>query len=269
MGNLAWLAALCAPGLGQEPPAGTTAGAAGAASAVLQNTGKPMVVGFRCTEEDMRWAGLACSLDDPCPVYLELAAAESTGQRVFAAGNIHTGAATLYTILLGSDDNGQSWREVHERVRGAGLDHVQFAGGDVGWVSGLMFAPLPQDPFLLLTTDGGRSWRAHPVFDEPRFGSIQQFHFEDNRAGTLVIDRGARASGDRWELYESNDGGETWNVKETSVKPIRPRRSATGNPEWRVRTDGPSKSFHVEHRVGQRWIGIGAFAVNLGSCKGE
>jgi photosystem II stability/assembly factor-like uncharacterized protein len=240
------------------------------APVVLQNTGKPMVAPFHCTEEDIRSAGLTCSEQDPCPVYLELAAVESTGIRIFAAGNIHSANATLYTILLASEDNGQTWREVHERVRGAGLDHIQFADVETGWTSGLSFAPLPQDPFLLITTDGGKTWRARAIFDEQRFGSIQQFFFEDKKSGSLVIDRGPGAGGDRYELFESNDGGETWNIRETNVKPIRIKRAPlTPNADWRVRADGATKSYHLEHRQGQKWTLLAAFAVNLGACKPE
>ncbi len=228
-----------------------------------------MLVPFHCTEEDIRTAGLTCSEQDPCPVYLELAAVESTGIRIFAAGNIHTPTATLYTILLGTEDNGQTWREVHERVSGAGLDHLQFADVETGWISGLSFAPLPQDPFLLLTTDGGKTWRPRPIFNETRFGSIQQFFFEDKKSGSLVIDHGP-GSTDRYELYESNDGGETWNIRESSRQPIRIKRApAVPNPDWRVRADGPTKSFHLEHRRGQKWITLAAFAVHLGGCKPE
>src|SRR3954452_13386658 len=86
---------------------------------VLQNNGKPILVPFKCTEEDVRIAGLTCSEDDPCPVYLELSAIESTGLRIFTAGNIHTNNSTLFSILLGTEDNGLTWREFHERVRGA------------------------------------------------------------------------------------------------------------------------------------------------------
>jgi hypothetical protein len=241
-----------------------------AAPVVLENVGKPMLVPFRCTEEDIGSAGLTCSEEDPCPVYLELSALESTGLRIFAAGNLHAAAATLYTILLGSEDNGRTWREVHERIRGAGLDHLQFADVETGWSSGLSFAPLPQDPFLLMTTDGGKTWRSHAIFDEPRFGSIQQFFFEDKKSGTLVIDHGPGASGDRYELFETNDGGETWNIRETSVKAIRIKRApATPNADWRVRADGPTKSFHLEHRQGQKWTSLAAFTVNLGVCKPE
>src|ERR1035441_9388023 len=152
---------------------------------VTADTIAQKVAPFHCTEEDIRSAGLGCSEEDPCPVYLELSAVESTGLRIFAAGNIHAATATLYTVLLGSDDNGQTWREVYERVRGAGLDHIQFADVETGWTSGLSFGPLPQDPFLLMTTDGGKTWRSHEIFNEPRFGSIQQFYFEDRKSGSL------------------------------------------------------------------------------------
>ena len=173
-------------------------------------------------------------------------------------------------MLLGSEDNGQTWSEVHERVRGAGLDHIQFVDVATGWTSGLSFAPLPEDPFLLMTTDGGKTWRLHAIFNEPRFGSIQQFFFENRESGALVIDHGSGASGDRYELFETNDGGETWNIRETSVKSIRIKRApAAPNADWRVRADGPTKSFHVERRQGQKWISLAAFTVSLGVCKPE
>ena len=108
----------------QDQPPVTQPPAAPAAPPVLENAGKPIPVPFRCTDEDIRSAGLTCSEQDPCPVYLELAAVESTGIRIFAAGNIHTANATLSTILLGTEDNGLTWREAYERVRGAGLDHI-------------------------------------------------------------------------------------------------------------------------------------------------
>jgi photosystem II stability/assembly factor-like uncharacterized protein len=270
MRKLASLLLACGALWAQDLPPVAAPSVVPAAPLVLENTGKPMLVPFRCTEEDIRSAGLTCSEQDPCPVYLELAAVESTGIRIFAAGNLHAATATLYTMLLGTEDNGQTWREVHERIRGAGLDHLQFADVATGWTSGLSFAPLPQDPFLLMTTDGGKTWRPHAIFNEPRFGSIQQFFFEDKTSGSLVIDHGPGTGGDRYELYETNDGGETWNIRETNVKAIRIKRAPlTPNPDWRVRADGASKSFHLEHRQGQKWTSLAAFTVNLGGCKPE
>src|SRR5438477_13209054 len=98
------------PASAQDPP--PVAGAPPApppGPPTLQNTGKPILVPFQCTDDDIRTAGLTCTDEDPCPVYLELTSLDSTGLRLFAAGNIHTADATLYSILLGSDDNGHTW----------------------------------------------------------------------------------------------------------------------------------------------------------------
>ena len=71
-------------------------------------------------------------------------------------------------------------------------------------------------------------------------------------------------------MHESNDGGETWNIRETNVKAIRLKRApVTPNPDWRVRADGPTKSFHLERRQGQKWTSLAAFNVDLGACKPE
>ena len=251
-----------------QPPVPPAPPQAPATPPVLTNTGKPMTLPFQCTAEDIRSAGLDCTEDDPCPVYLELSLAESSGIRIFAAGNIHTASATLYSVLLGTDDNGQSWREVFDRVRGASLDRIQFSGTDSAWVSGGLVYPLPHDPFLIVTSDGGKSWRQTSIFSEPGLGAIQQFSFDDSKTGALIVDHGAASDDDRYELYESLDGGDSWTIKETSVKPLKLKRAPPAPAaEWRVRADAPTKSYHVEHRQGTRWLGVGAFSVSLGVCK--
>ena len=238
---------------------------------VLENSGKPMLLPFHCTEDDVQWAGLSCSEDEPCPVYLELAAVESgvpSGPgRVFAAGNIHSSAVTLYSVLLASEDAGHTWREAYERIRGASLDHIQFLDADLGWISGQALSPLPQDPFLLLTSDGGKTWRQRVIFTESRVGSIQQFQFSAKDSGSLIIDRGPGSEDGRYELYESPDAGETWTIRETSDRPIRLKPSPVAPSEWRARADGPSQSFHLERHQGERWVSVAAFSVKLGACQ--
>jgi photosystem II stability/assembly factor-like uncharacterized protein len=44
----------------------------------------------------------------------------------------------------------------------AGLDRIQFIDFENGWVSGEVQHPLPRDPFLLATTDGGKTWQRAP-----------------------------------------------------------------------------------------------------------
>ena len=71
---------------------------------ILQNTGKPMLLDFHCTDDDIQQFGLSCTEDEPCPIYLELVAFETVGNQLFAAGNIHTRINTLYSVLLSSSD---------------------------------------------------------------------------------------------------------------------------------------------------------------------
>ena len=101
-----------------------------------------MLLPFSCTNEDIVWAGLACSEEEPCPTYLELTAVEAVGSRILAAGNIHSDTVTLYSVLLGSEDAGHTWSEVHERIRAAALDRFQFLDTENGWISGAVLFPL-------------------------------------------------------------------------------------------------------------------------------
>jgi len=233
--------------------------------AVLENLGKPILLPYHCTEADIQWAGLSCSAEEPCPVYLELTAVEAIGDRLFAAGNIHSQTVTLYSVLLGSENAGRSWFEAHERIRGAGLDHIQFADFQNGWASGEALSPLPQEPFLLITTDGGKTWRQHAIFSEPRVGSIQQIWFSSKNDGSLVFDRGPGTGEERYELYQSHDAGETWNLQEARNQAMRLKDGAAA-ALWRVQAEGKTQSFRIEHQEGNRWTQAAAFAVNLPSC---
>jgi hypothetical protein len=215
----------------------------------------------------MQWAGMSCSMEEPCPIYLELSAVDAIGNKVYAAGNIHSQTVTLYSVLLGSDDLGHSWQEVHPRIRGAGLDRVQFADLENGWVGGEALSPLPQDPFLLLTNDGGKSWRPQPVFSETRVGSIQQMQFRSKNEGSLVIDRGQGSETERFELYESLNGGQSWNIKESSRRPIALKDVSSSPVLWRVQADGPSQSYRIEHQQGGRWTAVSEFSVSLEPCR--
>ena len=266
------LLAAAVPPHAQDRPANPDSPAAAAPpAAVLANEGAPMLLPFQCGDEDIRWAGMSCTEDAPCSVYLEIASVEALGNRMLLAGNIHGDAVTLYSVLLASEDNGHSWQEAHERIRGAGLDHIEHLGAGTAWIGGQVLFPFTQDPFLLISTDGGGTWRQHEVLSEEsdvRFGSIQEFSFSTRDRGTLILDRGAGGgSGERYALYESPNGGETWAVKQVSRRPIVVKRPPAPAPDWRVRPDAGTKSFVVEHRVGTRWNTVAAFLVRLDSCR--
>jgi len=277
------LSAVAAQETAPVPPAATSTSPATAADAstpppppIFENTGKPITIPFQCTDGDIQHAGLTCSEEDPCPVYLELTTVDGVGNRILAAGNLHAPAVTLYSILLASQDGGRTWREAHDRVKSAGLDHIQFLDAETGWVTGQVLSPLPQDPFLLVTLDGGKTWRQRPILSESadnRVGTIQQFSFSGKDNGSLIVDHGPATDGDRYELIESRDAGENWSIKESSTKPLRLRRPPPEpTADWRVRADGRTQSFQIEKRVSstaarEQWSSIAAFAVKLAPCK--
>jgi photosystem II stability/assembly factor-like uncharacterized protein len=259
------LGTICA----QEPSKVEPVKAEPDAAPVLRNAGKPMRLSFQCTDEDMQWAGMSCSEEQPCPIYLDISALETIGNRIVAVGNIHTESLTVYSVLLTSEDGGETWREPYERLRGTGLDHIQFIDFQNGWISGETLVPVSHDPFLLITSDGGKSWRLRPIFGDGSGGAIKEFWFRSAMDGTMVIDRMASADSSRYELYESPNGGDTWMIRRTSDKPITIRRtdSEAGALGWRIRADARSKSFVIEKRVGERWSTAASFLVEMGSCK--
>jgi len=264
---------ICARALAAQdtPPAPQPSAPAGAsAPRIIENTGKPLALPLECAEEDLRAAGLACSEDEPCAMYLEITNLEGLGNKLVAVGNVHSSSVTVNSILLVSDDAGRTWREAFERLRGATLDRIQLLDAENGWVPGQLMTPLPQEPFVLVTSDGGKTWRRRGILTEGaenRVGSIQQYFFTSKDSGSLILDRGAGSDSDRYELYDSQDGGDSWTIKETNQKPLRLKRPPAISTEWRVRADGASQSFHLEHRQGDRWTSMAAFLVKLGVCK--
>jgi photosystem II stability/assembly factor-like uncharacterized protein len=222
---------------------------------------------FNCQQDDIQWAGMTCPENEPCAVYLELSSVGSSGSRVFLAGNIHSAQTTLYAVLLRSDDGGATWQEPLERTRGELLDRIQFVNFETGWVSGQRAVPLPGDPFLLITHDGGKSWRKAPVLPEGSAGLIQRFRFDSASVGKVAIDRGA-SDGDeaRYALYETKDGADTWSLVESSVEPL-PEAPAPEETLWRLRAGKDGKTVAVEHRTAQGWVAAARFTIQIGECR--
>lgn len=254
----------------QEPePAPSPAAPATTGKKVLTNNGKPMKLDVSCGASDIERFGLTCSVDEPCPLYLELAAVEAAGDRIFSAGNLHTEKATLYSVLLSSEDGGKTWTEPQERLPGASLDQIQFIDLEAGWVSGQLAGSLPRDPFFLITSNGGKTWARRPLFEETRVGTVDQFWFESRTAGAMTVDRTQTGdSGGRHELYESMTGGESWMLRQVSTKPIPLKKGRPAGPgTWRARADGASKSFRIEKRDTAQWTPVASFLITAGECK--
>ena len=192
-------------------------------------------------------------------MFLELTSVDAAGARIFVGGNLHTERTTLYGILLESEDGGKTWTEPVKRIRAASLEQIQFADLVNGWISGQVIEPLPKDQFMLLTNDGGKTWRTKPVFDESRFGAISQFWFESKTEGELVIDHASKH-----EIFATNTGGESWELKEVTPNAVR-LKGRREDPAWRLRADG--KVFHLERHGAANWEQVARFQIHVADCK--
>jgi len=249
------------------PAAAQNEPAAPAPAPVLTYEGKPLRVPVTCTEEDIQTLGMSCTADRPCDVYLELSGLEVLTGRMVLAGNLHTDSATLSSVVLASEDGGKTWTESHPRIRQAALDQMQFFDLANGWISGQVVASIPRDPFFLVTTDGGKTWRQRPVFGESHLGSIEKFHFTSATEGRVLVDRAQSGEGGRYALLESKTGGDSWSILQiTTEAPKTLRWDRAPSAAWRLRADGPTRSYRVERREAAKWSAVAAFEVRAGAC---
>ena len=227
----------------------------------------PTHISSNCTTEMVQELNLPCSASAPCPLFLELGGAATVASRIVVVGNVHTASATVESVLLISDDSGKTWTEPHPRIRGAVLDQVQFFDFETGWITGHLLQPNPKDAFVLVTSDGGRSWRKRNLFSEPRSGAVELFWFDSRSHGMLALDRGRGAEdGMRYELWESMTGGDSWSIRQVNNEPLTLKQPEPPGSTCRVRT---GKVHVVECRTGDAWSPAAYFAVSAGQCKLE
>ncbi|HUA18106.1 MAG TPA: hypothetical protein VMB25_05130 [Bryobacteraceae bacterium] len=232
----------------------------------LQNNGKPIQVPYECVSDELEAAGLSCNEDNPCQVYLELANLEAVGNKIFLTGDLHTSDTTLSSVLLASEDGGVTWTEPAARMRYSGLDQIQFIDPQNGWISGANLQSAPRDPFLLITTDGGKTWRERPLFEESRVAAIEKFWFDSPENGSLLVD--ATLDNGKHELYETKTGGESWAIELASASPIKFAHGRTGERVWRLQPDAATHSYAIEKTEGGgRWHKAASFLVSIASCK--
>jgi len=222
-------------------------------------------VDYTCTAEDIDSFGLACTEERSCPIFFEVSAVDSAGSSVFVAGDIHTATTTLYGVLLSTEDGGASWSEAIPRLRSTAFEQFQFRQ-DHGWLSGQRLEPLPKDPFLMITTNGGKDWHQRPLFEETRFGSIAQFWFDSASAGQLIFDASV-GNRTKQELYSTMTGGESWEIKQTSSKLLQLKTGRGSGSGWTVTTPPGSKAYLIERNAGGRKETLARFLIHIGDCK--
>ncbi len=231
--------------------------------------GEPLVVELQCHGDHFQRAAIACSDAMPCELYLELTDVGQSADKVFLIGNLHTTSATVSSILLASDDDGMSWYEPYPRLA-AGLETIQFADDEYGWVSG-QEGQLDSSsrPFLLRTMNGGVRWRRYDIWtDEDRSGAILDFYFDTEQHGLLSIDL-LTSGADSYELYESMNGGLSWGIREISERPAKLKNIPLERrqPDWSLGEDAKKRVYSLE-RLGEERSAQVEFSVRVGTCRG-
>lgn len=229
----------------------------------------PILLPNLCAEVDLPALGLTCAESEPCPTFLEFSSVEVLGQVILLAGNLHTTSTTIQSLMLISEDTGATWREAHPRQRGASLESMQFFDFSTGWLSGQTSLGLPRDPFLLVTTNSGRTWRKVDIFAETRVGVIEDFAFQTARRGWLLIDNRGSGEAGKYEFYETQSGGTSWELREISDRipaAAKPGQRTPSNSA-RVRVDDKRGLFRVEIRSGNSWREVSTFKLKLADCK--
>lgn len=243
--------------------------AVAAEESVLKYAGEALKLPYACAETELQSVGLLCTEDEPCSIMLEITSVATLGRKIFLAGNLHATSGTITSTLLSSEDGGATWKEPAKRIPMSGLNQMQFYDLDHGWVSGESQYPLPHDPFFLLTSDGGATWRTRALTEDGGPGVIARYWFDSAKHGEMVLDAGKSSPSGRYIAYESETGGESWMIRSTSDQMPRTARAASaGESEFvRVQADAKGKAYNIQKRNGDKWETVAAFSFEVASCR--
>jgi len=122
----------------------------------------------------------------------------SSKKKGWVVGSISKRERVVDSILVYTDDGGDSWRRQRAPSR-LELIHIDFVSDKRGWIVG-------DGGTILFTRDGGASWTKQNVGTT---GTLYHVDFRNDRDGWVVGERGT--------ILRTTDGGETWTTIPTNV----------------------------------------------------
>jgi photosystem II stability/assembly factor-like uncharacterized protein len=114
------------------------------------------------------------------------------------------------TVLLKSDDSGESWKRLTALPQGVGLRALFFVSSRLGWVGG-------EQGKLWRTADGGETWQPCQL---PTSQRVNDMWFDQTGKGFVAVQNNKV---DNWgdALFETRDGGRTWTKTLDGAKHIK------------------------------------------------
>jgi photosystem II stability/assembly factor-like uncharacterized protein len=119
-------------------------------------------------------------------------------KRGYIVGSVTKGDIVVDSLLLRTDDGGDSWRRIQLPVKGE-LIHLVFRGNQRGWIVGA-------NGLILATTDDGLTWAKQ---QSGVANTLYNVDFSDNDNGYVVGEKGV--------ILRSGDRGLTWVRQESST----------------------------------------------------
>lgn len=126
-------------------------------------------------------------------------------------------------LVLKTTDGGQTWSS--ESAPGPAVGQIRFLNPDFGWVIG--------QGVLYTTSDGGATWQQIGLpFASTPFGMSLSVSFATPRSGWLWVNGGSCFTDGQCPvaLYDTQNGGASWNLLVNADSPPGPSPSAALNP---------------------------------------
>lgn len=123
----------------------------------------------------------------------------SSKKKGWVVGSVSRRDRVVDSILVYTDDAGQSWRRQRAPSR-TELIHIDFVNDKRGWIVG-------EGGTILFTRDAGETWTKQT---SGTTSTIYHIDFRDDKRGLAVGERGT--------ILRTSDGGESWSAVVTAAK---------------------------------------------------